>query len=102
MTLSNFAFRVSESIGFTVSGLSSVVRCLNKPERGDAQLTTDDRQRTFLHLSISPSTTSIDPIDATTSAIRRPSIILGRACKLANEGARTWQRNGLGEPSLTM
>src|SRR5208337_2916609 len=52
--------------------------------------------------STSPNTISIVPMQATTSAIKRPSIIFGKACKFANEGARTWQRKGFGEPSLTM
>src|SRR5271157_1949416 len=57
---------------------------------------------TLSYRSTSPSTMSMVPIHATTSAINRPSINLGKACKFANEGARTWQRKGFGEPSLTM
>src|SRR5581483_10906992 len=42
--------------------------------------------------SISPSTMSMLPMAATTSAIRRPSHILGSACKLAKDGARMCTR----------
>src|SRR5215472_8189468 len=57
--------------------------------------------RNWNHLSISPSTMSIDPIAATTSAISRPSHIAGSACKCASDGARTCTRQGLAVPSLT-
>src|SRR5438105_4779837 len=52
------------------------------------------------YLSTSPSTMSIVPMHATTSAINRPSISFGSACKLMNDGARKCTRSGFGEPSL--
>src|SRR5215472_3253479 len=52
------------------------------------------------YLSTSPSTMSIVPMQAITSAISWPSISLGRACKLINDGERKWTRSGFGEPSL--
>lgn len=42
--------------------------------------------------SISPSTISIDPIAATTSASNRPSHILGRVCRFARQAARMCTR----------
>src|SRR5947207_6747316 len=64
-----------------------IFRATDRQPKDKGRRTND--QGPFFHLSISPSTTSIEPMHATTSAIRRPSIILGKACKLANEGART-------------
>src|SRR5690242_12846859 len=52
------------------------------------------------YLSTSPSTMSIVPMQAITSAINCPSMSLGSACKLINEGARKCTRSGFGEPSL--
>ena len=42
------------------------------------------------------------PITEITSAIRLPSIIWGRALRLANEGVRILNRKGWVEPSLTI
>src|ERR1700733_4649980 len=44
------------------------------------------------HRSISPSTMSIDPITATTSAISRPSHMACKACRLAKDGFRMCTR----------
>ena len=52
--------------------------------------------------SISPSTISMLPIAATTSAISRPSHILGSNCKFARHADRTCTRYGFAVPSLTM
>src|SRR5258708_38320050 len=62
-----------------------------------AQLKTVDA---FAQRSTSPNTMSIVPMQAMTSANNWPSINLGSACKLMNEGPRKWTRSGLGEPSL--
>jgi hypothetical protein len=51
--------------------------------------------------SQSPSTISILPIAATTSAISRPSHIFTSVCKLANDGDRMCTRYGFAVPSLT-
>src|SRR5208337_3983567 len=42
--------------------------------------------------STSPSTMSIVPMTATTSATRRPRTITSSACKLTNDGGRTRRR----------
>ena len=55
----------------------------------------------FVHLSQSPSTMSMLPMAATTSAISRPSHILRSDCRFANEGERICTRYGLAVPSLT-
>src|SRR5262249_8629284 len=55
------------------------------------------------HRSTSPSTMSIDPINATTSAMRWPRTRRGNACRLQNDGGRTRKRYGFVDlPSLTM
>ncbi len=54
------------------------------------------------HRSISPSTISIDPMAATTSASRRPSHIVGSVCRFAKQADRICTRYGLAVPSLTM
>ena len=54
----------------------------------------------FPYLSISPSTMSMLPTAATTSAIISPSIILGSAPRLTKEGVLTRIRKGLLDPSL--
>src|SRR6516225_6054462 len=54
-----------------------------------------------LYRSTSPSTMSIEPMAATTSAIRRPSHIFASVCKFANDGERICTRYGLAVPSLT-
>src|SRR5581483_8897972 len=55
------------------------------------------------HRSTSPSTTSIDPISATTSATRCPFTSRRSPCRLQNDGGRTRKRYGLVDlPSLTM
>ena len=51
--------------------------------------------------SISPSTMSIDPITATTSASMRPLHIVSSACRLANPGYRMCTRYGFAVPSET-
>ena len=51
--------------------------------------------------SISPSTISSVPMQATTSATSRPSQSRGSAWRFTNEGVRNFTRKGLGEPSLT-
>ena len=53
--------------------------------------------------STSPSTMSMDPMSATTSAMRCPRTRRGSACRLQNDGGRTRKRYGLVDfPSLTM
>src|SRR5277367_6445398 len=44
------------------------------------------------HRSISPSTISMDPMTATTSASSRPAHIVSRACREANVGLRMCTR----------
>ncbi len=53
------------------------------------------------YLSISPRTISMLPIAEITSAIKLPSINLGRALRLRKEGGRILIRKGLFDPSLT-
>ena len=43
---------------------------------------------------------SVVPMQATTSAIIRPSHSAGKDCKFTNEGVRNFTRAGLAEPSL--
>ena len=43
---------------------------------------------------------SVVPMQATTSAIRRPSASFGSDCRFTNDGARTFTRYGFAEPSL--
>ncbi len=52
--------------------------------------------------SISPSTMSMDPIAATTSASKRPSHIVGSVCRFAKQALRMCTRYGFAVPSLTM
>jgi len=52
--------------------------------------------------SISPSTISMDPIAATTSAKSRPSHIFGSVCRFAKQADRICTRYGFAVPSLTM
>ena len=55
------------------------------------------------HRSTSPSTTSSEPMSATTSATRCPLMSGGSACRLQNDGGRTRKRYGFVDfPSLTM
>src|SRR5207344_959977 len=55
------------------------------------------------HRSTSPSTTSSEPISATTSATRCPRISVRSPCRLQNDGGRTRNRYGFVDlPSLTM
>jgi len=56
----------------------------------------------ILHRSISPSTMSMDPIAATTSASNPPSHIFGKVCRFARHAARICTRYGFAVPSLTM
>jgi len=56
----------------------------------------------FPYRSISPSTISMLPIAATTSASSRPSHIFGSVCKFAKQADRMCTRYGLAVPSLTM
>src|SRR6266478_4094092 len=51
--------------------------------------------------STSPSTISIVPMIATTSATRCPRTMRSNACKLMNEGGRMCTRYGMTVPSLT-
>ena len=55
-----------------------------------------------VYRSISPSTISMLPIAETTSAMRPPSIILGRAPRFRKDGGRILTRKGWFDPSLTM
>jgi len=57
--------------------------------------------KSHLYRSIAPSTISIDPITATTSAINRPLDIASSACKFAKSALRMCTRYGLAVPSLT-
>ncbi len=61
-----------------------------------------DYKITNSYRSISPSTISMDPIAATTSAISLPSHIFGRVCRFAKQAARICTRYGFAVPSLTM
>src|SRR5262245_35716630 len=55
------------------------------------------------HRSTSPSTTSSDPMSATTSATRWPLAMRRSACRLQNDGGLTRKRYGFVDlPSLTM
>src|SRR5216684_2929025 len=54
------------------------------------------------HRSTSPMIGSMLAMHATTSATVPPSVMRGNACRLANEGARSWTRTGRPVPSLTM
>src|SRR5262249_26370508 len=54
------------------------------------------------HRSTSPITTSIDPITATTSAMRPPTIIRSSAWQARSEGARALTRQGRFVPSETI
>ena len=65
-------------------------------------ITNYKSQITNSYRSISPSTISMLPIAATTSAISRPSHILGSNCKFARHADRTCTRYGFAVPSLTM
>ena len=69
-------------------------------QRGD--LLAGRGRRGTAHRSTSPSTMSIDPITATTSAISSSRTMCGSALRLLKEGARTLQRYGRLPPSLTM
>src|SRR5438270_12485667 len=88
---------VGYSFIFSVKNLSSfsltTIRC-------HFNLQLPDYAVTDFYLSISPSTISMLPIAATTSAISRPEHIGSSACKLANDGERIWTRYGLAVPSL--
>ena len=53
------------------------------------------------HRSTSPSTMSMEPMTATTSAISSPRTMCGSALRLLKDGARTLQRYGRLVPSLT-
>ena len=63
--------------------------------------TLDGHHGAVAHRSISPSTMSMLPIAAITSAISLPSTITGSACRFTNEGERIFMRQGRDEPSLT-
>ena len=65
------------------------------------KITNLNSQFTNSYRSISPSTISMLPIAATTSAMSWPLHICGKACRLAYEGERMWTRMGLAVPSLT-
>src|SRR4029453_10547455 len=55
------------------------------------------------HRSTSPSTTSSEPMRATTSAMRWPRHSVRSPCRLQNDGGRTRNRHGFVDlPSLTM
>ncbi len=45
---------------------------------------------------------SVVPMQATTSAIRRPSQSFGNDCRFTNDGVRNFTRYGFAEPSLAM
>lgn len=66
-----------------------------------AQTTIYKSLITNSYRSTSPSTISIDPIAATTSAISRPSHIFGNSCRFANDAPRMCTLYGLAVPSLT-
>jgi len=55
----------------------------------------------YIHLSVSPNTKSMLPIEAITSAISEPSTILPVACRLPKLGVRMCTRYGFAVPSLT-
>ena len=63
---------------------------------------TRSLNRSISYRSISPSTISMLPMAATTSASNLPSHILGSVCRFAKQAARMWTRYGLAVPSLTM
>src|SRR3989442_652755 len=76
-----------------------------KPVRKNLFITPDYRSPdsvVAVYRSTSPSTISMVPMMATTSAINPPRTIRSSACRLMNDGGRTRRRYGCVELSLTI
>src|SRR5215469_7937518 len=95
--LAKFHGGLSVSVQSVRRGVASQQRSQRDPEF-DVELLAGLSHR---YRSISPSTISMDPITATTSANSLPLHIVSSACSVANPGYRICTRHGFAVPSDT-
>ena len=95
-----YSFPRARALGYFHSAATPVSRLAE--DRGPTtENALNDYKLLNIYRSISPSTMSILPIAATTSAISRPSHIFGSVCMFAKHADRMCTRYGFGPPSLT-